>query len=148
MEGANMKNSIKILIGLSILLLMLSTVTAADFDVDTLKTPIGYGNMKDGTAMLNDGNTQLYVGKMSSNEDAFKSDSNNNYLVTDAGNNIYSVSDDSLHIYGFQEKVNINGVDYLVSISKDKPLSNADKTLLKEDLEKFNKENNLEPIAA
>ena len=84
---------------------------------------------------------------MSLNEEVFDSNVEEQYIVTDIGNNTYLFTDDLLQMYGFQEKVNINGVDYLVSISKDSPLSNADKTLLKEDLDKFNEKNNLEPVA-
>ena len=84
---------------------------------------------------------------MDNNPDVFESNINEQYIVSNIGNNTYLFTDELLNMYGFQEKVTIDGVDYLVSISKDSPLSNADKTLLKEDLEKFNKDNNLKPIA-
>lgn len=135
----------KLLLGIGILFLLIGSATA--FDVDTLKTPFGYSDIKDGTAMLNDGHTQLYVGKMDDNPDVFESNVEEQYIISDIGNNTYLFTDDLLQMYGFQEKVNIDGVDYLVSISKDSPLSNADRTLLKEDLDKFNEKNNLEPIA-
>lgn len=138
---------LKILIAMSIIFLLLGVVSAEEFDVDTLQVPFGYSDLEGGTAMLNDGHTQLYVGKMSLNEEVFDSNVEEQYIVTDIGNDTYLFTDDLLQMYGFQEKVNIDGVDYLVSISKDSPLSNADKTLLKEDLDKFNEKNNLEPIA-
>ena len=140
-----MKTITKIIIGISILFLLITTVSATD--IDKLKVPSGYSNLKNGTSMLNDGHTQLYIGKMDNNPDVFESNINEQYIVSNIGNNTYLFTDELLNVYGFQEKVTIDGVDYLVSISKDSPLSNADKTLLKEDLEKFNKDNNLKPIA-
>lgn len=142
-----MQKILKILMGIGLILLLIGSVTAAEFDVDTLQVPFGYSDLKDGTSMLNDGHTQLYVGKMDNNPDVFESNVEEQYIVTDIGNDTYMFIDDLLEMYGFQEKVNIDGVDYLVSISKDSPLSNADRTLLKEDLDKFNEKNNLEPIA-
>ena len=140
-----MKTITKIIIGISILFLLTTAVSATD--IDKLKVPFGYSDLKDGLSMLNDGHTQLYIGKMSDNEGVFDSNIDEQYIVSDIGNNTYIFTDDLLKMYGFQEKVTIDGVDYLVSISKDSPLSNADKTLLKEDLDKFNKDNNLKPIA-
>ena len=130
-----------------LLFLVIGAVSAADFDVDTLKVPFGYSDLNDGVALLNDGHTELYVGKMDDNPGVFESNVEEEYIVTDIGNDTYMFIDDLLQMYGFQEKVNIDGVDYLVSISKDSPLSNADRTLLKEDLDKFNEKNNLKPIA-
>ena len=131
---------------MSIIFLLIGTVSA-EFDVDTLQVPFGYSDLKDGVSMLNDGHTELYVGKMDDNPDVFESNVEEQYIVTDIGNNTYLFTDDLLQMYGFQEKVNIDGVDYLVSISKDSSLSNADRTLLKEDLDSFNEKNKLEPIA-
>ena len=135
----------KIVIGITMLLLLLGVVYAVN--IDDLKVPVGYSDIKDGISMLNDGHTQLYIGKMDDNPGVFESNIDEQYIVTDIGNNTYLVTDDSVKMYGFQEKVTIDGVDYLVSISKDSPLSNADRTLLKEDLDKFNELNNLKPIA-
>ncbi|WP_405303455.1 hypothetical protein [Methanobrevibacter sp.] len=140
-----MKKITKIIIAIAILFLLTTAVSATD--IDKLKVPFGYSDLKDGVSMLNDGHTKLYIGKMSDNEGVFDSNIEEEYVVTDIGNNTYLFTDDLLKMYGFQEKVNIDGTDYLVCIYKDSALSPADQTLLKEDLDKFNKDNNLKPIA-
>ena len=140
-----MKTIIKILTGIAILFLLLGSATAA-VNVDDMKVPFGYSDLEGGMAMLNDGHTELYVGKLEDNPGVFESNAEEMYIVSDIGNNTYYFIDDAMQMYGLQEKVSIDNVDYLVSVSKDSELSNADKTLLKEDLDKFNELNNLEPV--
>ena len=134
----------KILIGLLLMFMVIGTCAA--FEVDDMKVPPGYSNLKDGMAMLNDGHTELYVGKLDDNPGVFESNVEEEYIVSNVGNNTYYFIDDLMQMYGLQEKVSIDNVDYLVSISKDKELSNADKVLLQEDLVKFNELNHLEPL--
>ena len=135
----------KIIIAAALLLLIIGAASATE--IDDLKVPFGYSDMKDGMSYLNDGHTTLYVGPMELNEEAFETNLEDSYVVSDIGNNTYVFTDDLLQMYGLQEKVTIDGVDYLVCIYKDSPLSNADKELLKDDLDSFNEKNNLEPIA-
>ena len=134
----------EILIGIGILFLLIGSVAA--IDIDDMKVPFGYSNLEDGVAMLNDGHTELYIGKLAENPGVFESNIDEGYVVSDIGNNTYYFIDDGMQMYGLQEKVNIDNVDYIVSVSKDSELSNADKTLLKEDLENFNELNNLKPL--
>ena len=134
----------KILLGIGILFLLIGSVAAVN--VDDMKVPPGYSNLKDGMAMLNDGHTELYVGKLDDNPGVFESNVEEEYIVSNVGNNTYYFIDDLMQMYGLQEKVSIDNVDYLVSISKDSELSNADKVLLQEDLVKFNELNHLEPL--
>ena len=134
----------EILIGIGILFLLIGSVAA--IDIDDMKVPFGYSNLEDGVAMLNDGHTELYIGKLAENPGVFESNIEEGYVVSDIGNNTYYFIDDGMQMYGLQEKVNIDNVDYIVSVSKDSELSNADKTLLKEDLENFNELNNLKPL--
>lgn len=134
----------EILLGIGILFLLIGSVAA--IDIDDMKVPFGYSNLEDGVAMLNDGHTELYIGKLAENPGVFESNIEEGYVVSDIGNNTYYFIDDGMQMYGLQEKVNIDNVDYIVSVSKDSELSNADKTLLKEDLENFNELNNLKPL--
>ena len=134
----------EILLGIGILFLLIGSVAA--IDIDDMKVPFGYSNLEDGVAMLNDGHTELYIGKLTENPGVFESNIEEGYVVSDIGNNTYYFIDDGMQMYGLQEKVNIDNVDYIVSVSKDSELSNADKTLLKEDLENFNELNNLKPL--
>ena len=134
----------KILIGIGILFLLIGSVAA--FEVDEMKVPFGFSNLEGGMAMLNDGHTELYVGQLDNNPGVFESNVEEGYIVSDVGNNTYYFIDEVMQMYGLQEKVSIDNVDYLVSVSKDSELSNADKVLLQEDLAKFNELNNLEPL--
>lgn len=139
-----MKNIIKLFLGIGILFLLIGSAVAVN--IDDMKVPFGYSDIEDGVSMLNDGHTELYIGKLSDNPGVFESDIEAEYIVSDIGNNTYYFIDDALQMYGIQEKVNIDNEDYIVSISKDSELSNADKILLKEDLDKFNELNNLKPL--
>ena len=60
--------------------------------------------------------------------------------------NIYWYSDDTMETYGYQEVVNIDGVDYLISINQGSKLSPSEEKMLLEDMKDFNKVNNLEPV--
>ena len=130
---------------LAILLTLLFIGSVCAFDVDNMKSPVGYTEIKGGCAQLmNDKSTELYIGKMSLNEGVFENDTG--YIVYPFEDNFYIFEDSTMNQHGVQEKVNINGEDYLVSISKDSGLSAADKTLFKDDLKSFNIKNNLKPL--
>ena len=133
----------KIIIG--ILLLFLVIGTAAAVNINDLKVPVGYNEETEGYYYLNtDEDTHLYIGELSLNEGVFENDTG--YAVYSIGDKLYAFEDTAIQSYGIQEKVKINGEDYLVSIDKTTPLDNVDKTMFKEDLQTFNKLNNLEPI--
>ena len=133
----------KILIGLLLMFLVIGTVCAVN--VSDLKVPIGYNEETEGYYYLNtDEDTHLYIGKMSENKEAFETTSD--YFVVGIGDNLYAFEDSLMDMYGIQEKVNIDGEDYLISIDKNVPLSDVDNTMFKEDLKSFNSLNNLEPI--
>ena len=134
----------KILLAIGLILLLIGTVTAVN--ISDLKVPVGYNEETEGYYYLNtDENTHLYIGEMELNEEAFDT-TDDGYYVYSIGDNLYAVEDTLMEMYGIQEMVKIDGKDYLVSIDKNKPLSNVDKELFKDDLESFNKLNNLKPI--
>ena len=140
-----MKNTIKILLGISILLLIIGVASATD--IDTLKTPDQCQNLKDGCAAFdNHIDRMLYVEKAG---DDYKADwftNTSDMIVSNVGDNIYLYSDDVLKIYGYQEIINIDGVDYMVSINQGSKLSPGEEKMLLEDMKEFNKLNNLEPV--
>ena len=133
----------KILIGILLIFLVIGTASAVN--VEDLKSPMGYTEIKGtGAELMTDSNTELYIGEMSLNEGCFENDTG--YLVYPLEGNLFAFEDSGVDMYGLQEKVNIDGTDYLVCVFKDVPLSEADKTLFKDDLESFNNRNNVEPI--
>lgn len=140
-----MKNTIKILLGISILLLIIGVASATD--IDALKTPDQCQNLKDGCAAFdNHIDRMLYVEKAG---DDYKADwftNTSDMIVSNVGDNIYLYSDDVLKTYGYQEIINIDGVDYMVSINQGSKLSPGEEKMLLEDMKEFNKLNNLEPI--
>lgn len=133
----------KILIGILLIFLVIGTACAVN--VSDLKVPIGYNEETEGYYYLNtDEDTHLYIGKLSDNEGVFETTSD--YFVVGIGDNFYTFEDILVNSYGVQEKVNIDGEDYLVSIDKTTPLSDTDRTMFIEDLKDFNSKNNLQPI--
>ena len=133
----------KILIGILLIFLVIGTACAVN--VSDLKVPIGYNEETEGYYYLNtDEDTHLYIGKLSDNEGVFETTSD--YFVVSIGDNFYTFEDILVNSYGVQEKVNIDGEDYLVSIDKTTPLSDTDRTMFIEDLKDFNSKNNLQPI--
>ena len=67
-------------------------------------------------------------------------------IVSNVGDNIYIYKDDVLKTYGYEEIVDIDGVNYMVSINQGSQLSPSEEKLLLEDMKEFNKLNNLQPI--
>lgn len=135
----------KIIIGLSILLLLIGIVSAAD--IDTLKTPGDYKDLKDGCAADKTyPDRMLYVEKAGDDykEDWFTNTSD--MIVSNVGDNIYLYSDTVMETYGYQEIVNIDGTDYLVSINQGSKLSPSEETTLLNVMKDFNQLNNLEPV--
>lgn len=138
---------IKIATTLTILLLFIGLASATN--LSDLKVPIGYNEETEGYYYLNiDEDSHLYVGKLSDNEGAFDNDTG--YMVIPIGGNLYFYCDSGMKSTGIQEKVKIDGTDYLVSFYKDNFIGSMKDTELKmfqDDIKDFNKDNKLEPIA-
>ena len=143
-----MKTIIKIATTLTILLLLIGFASATN--LSDLKVPIGYNEETDGYYYLNiDEDSHLYVGKLSDNEGAFDNDTG--YMVIPIGDNLYFYCDYGMKSTGIQEKVKIDGTDYLVSFYKDNYIGNmkdVELQMFHDDIEKFNKDNKFTPIAA
>ena len=88
----------------------------------------------------------LYVEKASGDYKADWFTNTSDMIVSNVGDNIYLYRDDTLEIYGYQEIVSIDGIDYMVSINQGSKLSPSEENQLLEDMKDFNKMNNLEPI--
>ena len=131
------------------LIITILTATASAVEIADLNIPSYYIEDTNGLYELNtDENVHLYIGNYSLNEEVFNSNVEDGYLVTNIGNNTYYFIDETLNQAGLQELVEIDGVKYVISISKDKTseLSNADKVLFEEDLNKINNDNDLTPV--
>ena len=140
-----MKNTIKILLGISILLLIIGVDSATD--IDALKTPDQCQNLKDGCAAFdNHIDRMLYVEKAGDNYVADWFTNTSDMTVKHMGDNIYSYADTVLETYGYQEIVDIDGEHYMISINQGSKLSPSEENMLLEDMKEFNKVNNLEPI--
>ena len=140
-----MKTITKLIIGISLMLLLIGTVSATN--IDDLKTPDDCNALKDGVAAFtNHIDRMFYVEKAGDNykEDWFTNTSE--MTVSNVGDNIYLYSDDVLKTYGYQEIVNIDGIDYLISIDQISKLSPSEEKSLLDDMKEFNKLNNLEPV--
>jgi hypothetical protein len=133
----------KIFIGFILLFLIIgtvSTVTAINLEI-----PMGYEKEIDGYYhFVSDEEQHLYIGDMDVNNDIFKNATN--YKVSNIGNNLYTFEDTELNSYGIQEKVTINGTDYLVSIDKKTPLTDRELSTFKDDLMSFNKLNKVKAM--
>lgn len=135
----------KIIIG--ILLLFLLIGIAAATDIDNLKPPKECKNLQDGcAAFTNHIDRMLYVEKAIGDYKADWFTNNSDMIVSNVGDNIYMYKDDVLKTYGYEEIVDIDGVDYMVSINQGSQLSPSEEKLLLEDMKEFNKLNNLQPI--
>ena len=138
---------IKIIIGISLLLLLIGSASAA-IDTNNLKQLPDYNKFQDGcsTYTTND-NRFISVEKLYG--DNYKNDlftNSSDLLITNAGDNIYYFEDSSVEYYGYQEIINSDGTNYLVSINQKSKLSPSEKTGFLNDIKEFNKLNNLEPI--
>lgn len=143
--GKNMKNITKLLIGIGILFLLMGIVCATD--IDKLKVPENCKELKNGTAAFtNHIDRMLYVEKVG---DDYKSDwftNSSDLTVSNVSDNIYLYSSDSFKTYGYQEIVNIDGDNYMVSINQGSQLSPGEEKILLESMKEFNKLNDLKPV--
>ena len=136
----------KILTGFLLLFLIIGIACATD--IDNLKTPDNCKELKDGCgAYTNHIDRMLYVEKVTGDYKADWFTNTSDMSVSNVGDNIYLYGDNTLEIYGYQEIVSIDGVDYMVSINQGSKLSPSEENQLLEDMKDFNKMNNLEPIA-
>ena len=135
----------KFMIILILLIFTIGFVSATN--IDDLKTPDECDNLKDGVAAFtNHIDRMLYVEKVSGDYVADWFTNTSDMTVSNVEDNIYLYSDETLEIYGYQEIVEIDGVTYMVSINQGSKLSPSEEKLLLEDMEEFNKLNNLEPV--
>ena len=140
-----------ILIMLLVFFLTIGVVTA--IEIDDFKVPTGFGNLNNGIALdTSDSDTYLYVEKITDNS-YFESDPNDGYAVSKLDDEMYVFVDTVTKEAGVQEKVEVDGDYYLVSVSKANWENSANNP---EDvdkmqsfrlaLEEFNSDNNLKPI--
>lgn len=141
----------KLLTATAILFLVLGS--AAAFEINELKTIDGYNSFDNNGFSNYTTNTDRYfcVEKIAEFDDDFKdewftSHADLKYTVNPAGNNIYSVADETFDFYGYQEVVEIDGDYYMVSINQNSKLSPSEETGFLSDLNEFNKLNNLKPV--
>lgn len=149
MGRKNMK--MKILIGLILLLLLAGAVSA--FELRNLKTIENYSNFDDeGYSVHNmDKDRYILVEKVSSVDEDYKTEWFENhtgfhYTVYPKEDNIYYIEDDTFMEYCYQEIVEIDGDKYMVSFSKDTPLSPNETNEFLAELKEFNKLNNFKPV--
>lgn len=134
-----------IIIGL-LLVLTIGVVVATDVD-NQLKTPDDYGDIINGCATYT-----TYQDRIIFIEQAYDSvkeayfENSTTYKVYEVEDNIYYFEDTGLDQYGYCELVEINGVQYAVSVFQTSKLSPSEETLLLDHLKEFNKLNNLTPI--
>lgn len=141
----------KIIIGATLLFLLIGSVAA--FEINSLKTVEDYGPW-DANGYSNyttNSNRYFLVEKIYKLDDDFKDEWFNNhpeyeYTAELVDNNIYKIADNTFEFYGYQEVVEIDGDNYMVSINQNSKLSPGEETSYLEDLKEFNKLNNLEPV--
>ena len=136
----------KILTGLLVLFLVIGTVCATQYD--DLKAPVGYEDMLGGISEQLDNNDVYFsVGEMEFNKDIFenKTDDYRNQVVTPLEDNIYKFVDTKLNDCGVQEKVKLDGKEYLISIVDDGGVDGDIDSYLTT-MKEFNKLNNLIPL--
>ena len=147
----NMKNALKILIGISILFLIMGCVAA--FELNGLKTIEGYEDFDADGYSAYKTNIERYfcIQKIESDIDSnvshyFENESGFNITFTPAGDNIFYTEDNEFNTYGYEEAVEIDGNNYTLSINQNTPLSSSEKELFLKDLQELNKANNLKPL--
>ena len=146
-----MKKITKIIIGISMLFLLLGS--AAAFEINTLKTLDDY-NAWDNNGYSNyttNSNRYFLVEKITDFDDDFKTEMftshpEDKYTAELVEGNIYKIADDIFSFYGYQEVVEIDGTNYMVSINQNSRLSPGEESDFLNDLQEFNKLNNLEPL--
>ena len=141
----------KIIIGITLLFLLLGS--AAAFEINNLKTLDGY-NTWDNNGYSNyttNSNRYFIVEKITDFDDDFKNEwftnhPENKYTAEHVEDNIYRMADETFNLYGYQEVVEIDGTNYMVSINQNSKLSPGEESDFLDDLKEFNKLNNLEPL--
>ena len=141
----------KILIGLTLMFLIIGT--AAAFEVNELKTLPDYTDW-DANGYSNyttNSNRYFVVEKIASFDDDFKDEWFKNhtewkYTAYPVGDNIWYAEDKTFNFYGYEEVVNIDGDNYMVSINQNSHLSPGEMNLYLKDLKELNKLNTLNPV--
>ena len=136
----------KIIIAALLLFLIIGVASASQFD--DLKAPNGYEDMAAGISeKLDNPNVYFYIGEMEYNKDIFENTTTNytNQIVTPLEDNIYKFVDSELNTCGVQEKVKLDGKEYVVSIVEEES-TDGDIDSYLTTLKDFNKLNNLEPL--
>ena len=132
----------KIVIGLLLMFLVIGTVCAAQYD--DLKAPAGYEDMAAGISeKLDNQDVYFYVGEMEYNKEVFDNDTTQ--TVTLLEDNIYKFVDTALDDSGVQEKVKLDGKEYLVAIVDEGSIDGDIDSYLTA-MKEFNKLNNLIPL--
>ena len=140
-----MKTWQKLAIGIGIIFLLMGAVSATD--IDKFQTPKDCKELKDGAAAYtNHMDRMLYVEKATGDYKSAWFINTSDMLVKNMGDNIYRYSDNVMETYGYEEIVNIDGIDYMISINQGSELSPSEESMLLEDMREFNKVNNLEPV--
>ena len=135
----------KILISCFLIFLLIGIAAATN--IDSLIPPEDCGPLKDGVASYDNHIDRMFYIEKASGDYVTDWFTNTTYMtVEDVGDNIYSYADTQLKMYGYQEIVNIDGTDYLISINQGSQLSPGEETNLLKDMQEFNKVNNLDPV--
>lgn len=135
----------KILISCFLIFLLIGIAAATN--IDSLIPPGDCGPLKDGVASYDNHIDRMFYVEKAGGDYVTDWFTNTSYMtVEDVGDNIYSYADTQLKMYGYQEIVNIDGTDYLISICQSSKLSPGEETTLLKDMQEFNKVNHLEPV--
>ena len=147
-----MKKIIKILIGVSLILLLIGTVSA--FEIKELKTLDDYDAFDvNGCSNYTTNHDRYFlVEKIHSFDEDFIDEWFNNhtdmkYSATPVEGDIYYCEDGTFEFYCYQEVVTIDGEYYMVSINQGSKLSPGEMDGFLKDLKEFNKLNNLETVS-
>lgn len=142
-EVKKMKNIIKILIGISLLLLIIGNASATD-PVDIFKAPSTLQPM--GTSGYVDTQGHNIIISKYSDDDYktwFENDTETNYIVQKYNDTCYIGADDENDCY-ILEIVEKEGTKYIISSWTPKGPNEA--KIIQQNLEEFNMINNLNPI--
>ena len=150
--GEKKEMKTKIIIGTILLILLIGSVTA--FEIKDLKPINGYDEFDvNGQSNYTTNNHRyIYVEKIATIDDEFINEwftnhTEHNFTTSPVGDNIFYFEDQNFNFYGYQEVVNIDGTNYMVSINQESKLSPSEKTEFLNDLKEFNKQNNIKPIS-
>lgn len=141
-----MRNFNKIIISIALFSFLLFTPLNGA-DINSLKSPTGFSDITDGLSIY-DLHTKLSIDKYNDTSNiTIVSNSTGGYNVSSIDDNMYYYIDNKSNTTGVEEKVKIDGEDYLVCIIKEgNQLSNEDKSFCIKTLKEFNNLNNLKPL--